>query len=608
METTRQCRLRRARPGLQSLPVLLGAWVAASPLADGQTPPHRLFDLEGEVAGAWFGRPAYVGDLDLDGFDDFVVGAPNESPDLDGDGLLDANERELGVVRLYSGHHVGAPLNSWHGDAPYENFGAEIEPLDDLDRDGWRDFAVGAPSTARTPQHAYVRLFSGKLASDPAANAVLGDLVDTADRNSRPGPDGDEGDFGAGIADAGDLDGDKVSDVLVSGAGTYHWVLLFSGRTFAPLFTWDVHPSGVRKGSQPTAVASFKRDVTGDGQIDLVLGNYAAAAGGKQEAGAVWIYSGRTPVAAFEHRGRSHHDWLGFAVHVVADLSGDAEHKPELVATAPGTYDNQYGSAENGNYVLTLYGEALGTVVQQLDGASIGVAPGDFFGSVVDSGDWVNDAADPGRSMAELFVAARHHDAFRGRIGCFRYDLALPGWVPLFTLDGHSIRDKLGRFAAHGRISCDLADPTHPDANDDLLLGTGHVDIGDLREAGCVWGITSADGVRASVVPAGEAWAGDGCDPTLLPALSASARPVLGSEVTVTIDCPLASDAFGLLLIGLGTASPPELPHLLVSEYVVRPFFLAGTHAEMVVGILTDPALFALGPRYYAQEIGRAHV
>ncbi len=563
----------------------------------------RFFELSGEVNDGWFGRVKYVGDIDDDGFDDFMVGAPHEAIDADGNGTVDPDEFEQGAVYLYSGRHLGAPLRRWQGDASGENFGSEIERLGDLDGDGFEEIGVSAPSPSRASQHAYVRLLSGRHFRDASAPPSLGDLVDTTDRDSTPGPDGSQGDFGAAFTSAGDFDRDGAPEILVAGGGSYRWAVLFSGATRTPLFTWDVHPSGIRNGAMSTAVASFGRDVTGDGVIDLVIGNYAANDGAKIEAGAVSIYSGRTTTAHLVLRGHEHHDWFGGALEIVPDLSGDAAALPELLIGAPGTFGNDFGDLENGNYVQLRFGEALATVVTDLHGESIGVAPGAFFGSEIDTGEYLKRAGDGGSVRHELFVGARHHRGFRGRVGAFDFDPIANAWSLLFMLDGKARFDKLGRVSARGRISADGALPDQPDECDDLLLATGHIDIGPLLEAGRVWGLTSTAGIHAATTLFGTPWAGPIEDPALLPTIAVSSPPVLGSVVQVELGCALDPTAWGLLLIGLGVDATPDLPHLLVSDYTVVAFQQLDGHATVEVQIPADPALFTTEAYYYAQAL-----
>jgi hypothetical protein len=82
---------------------------------------------------------AGVGDIDKDGYGDFVVGAP-QHPNLS---LVNA-----GGVWLFRGSRVGGHLSPWwrHESTVAEAmFGFAITRAGDVNQDGWPDFAVGAP-------------------------------------------------------------------------------------------------------------------------------------------------------------------------------------------------------------------------------------------------------------------------------------------------------------------------------------------------------------------------------------------------------------------------------------------------------------------------------
>src|SRR5262245_42562723 len=78
---------------------------------------------------------AGVGDVDHDGFDDVLVGMPND----------DAAGVFAGRARLYSGK-TGAILRDYLGDHANDNFGAAVASCGDVDNDGTPDFIVGAPN------------------------------------------------------------------------------------------------------------------------------------------------------------------------------------------------------------------------------------------------------------------------------------------------------------------------------------------------------------------------------------------------------------------------------------------------------------------------------
>lgn len=326
----------------------------------------ELWHFDGTRAGenaGFAGRDAR--DTDLDGIADVIVGAA-------------ATATTRGSVRVLSGAS-GAVIHGLRLGVNGDQFGAAVAGLDDLDGDGWPEFAGSAPLDDGAGANAgrvyvisgfdgttVVREFAGEAAGDRFGTALgrLGDLngdgraelaVGAADGGTlqrgrayvfdpvtgaelfRFDPDASASEFGQFFTEsAGEIDGDGVPDIYVgdyvdtNGRGKAYF---FSGATGARLRTL------VGSVGDGFGIGRPIGDVDGDGRTEMVLGSWTNSSGAVN-AGQVGVFAGSDGRRLRTITSLTAGEALGYDAHGLGDVDGDG--RLDLCLTAA-NFDNQRG-------------------------------------------------------------------------------------------------------------------------------------------------------------------------------------------------------------------------------------------------------------------------
>lgn len=309
----------------------------------------------GELAGAALST---AGDVDGDGRDDLLIGAPGATGAGrvgDGEALVVAGDAS-GTVALddSSGRLLGSGA---------ESMGAAVAGGWDLDGDGWSDLLIGAPDASGAAGAAYV-VQGPASASDLYASALLAGVAigDAA---------------GSAVAELPDSDGDGIGELLIgapnAGFGGSAYLLLGPVSGTLSLDDADIELTGPTTGAQIGAQVAAAGDLDGDGRADALIGATGVRNEVNKKVGAIYAVSLPTwPMMSLAEAdatllGTEEGDGLGAAAAGVGDADGDGQS--DVLVGIPSAGHGDFAGA-----AALVFGPVHGAI--QMDDPGVLVMPG----------------------------------------------------------------------------------------------------------------------------------------------------------------------------------------------------------------------------------------
>ncbi len=512
--------------------------------------------INGGGAGYFFGRSvACAGDVNGDSYDDVIIGAYG----------YNSNQ---GRTYIYYG---GDPMNisadlTIIGEMTGDNFGECVAGAGDVNGDGFCDVIVGAPLNTSATGKSYI-YFGGSLMNNTADVTMTGPAVNSA--------------FGRSVSTAGDMNGDGFSDVIV-GASSYN---TNTGRTYVYTggSTMDNVADLTMTGSASNYYFGYRAttagDMNGDGYSDVIVG----ANGYSSSRGRAYIYFGTATLnstADILLYGEASGDNFGICVAPAGDYNCDGYGDVIIGA-------NNFNSG-TGKAYLYQGGE---TPDDNADKFFNGEAFSDAFGTSVSLCGDIN-----GDGNSDLVAGAYSNDingSNSGRAYIFMNSMSGPD-IPDLTITGASDDDFLGYPSSK-------AGDVNGDGYDDIIVGASSYNAGTDQGRAYIFyggaiinntsdvtltGVSASDFFGNSATYAGDV-NGDGYDDVIVGADGYNAgtdqgRAYIyfgGSSMNSTADVVLtgasAGDNFGFSTSDAGDVNGDGFGDVIVGAYGYN----AGTNA-----------------------------
>jgi len=246
-----------------------------------------------------------VGDLNKDGYDDFVIGSQYNWSDGKGR-----------VYLYYGGDTISSQRSvTFTSDTIGDYFGKSVANVGDINGDGYDDLAIGAPTNS-PPDSGKVYIYYG------------GPLMHTRPDKILTSASG----FGSIMGNTGDLNGDHKNDFFIAGDGRVH---LYLNNDSILTIDDSVYADYVNAGG----------DINNDGYADFEVGFLNHRNSDSVMVGGAFIYLGGNKIdTMYKYKLEGEHKWDQYGrVISMADINGDGYKELFILASGYPDYNNPLG-------------------------------------------------------------------------------------------------------------------------------------------------------------------------------------------------------------------------------------------------------------------------